>query len=691
MSQVIFIAFVLCFSGHSFLNNVAMAHRTLPDGVTCGNQFNSSSTALVIPNTAISWASYRIMTCDEPNTWYEGSFIEGQVIKFTVGVPRLERFAHVRMNVVITGPNLPLLSTLEKAEIPQAILDEIGGNGAVLFEAPEDQSTCVHLTSQEMQFASEVVGSRCEFHEEFGDSHSWVLLDEKLMLNSTGTFRMVLYNRKQTATKAWFACCDWPEDFTTPYDMPDANCPYCGTKPKENPVWASHFYEQRSMAEYGGFPNNETCLGADITIQEPTEGQCPLVDSGIDKNETENNCVLHCSGGSCHSHNVFGGCVFEIDWMIPEPRLPGSGSSIKNLVLFTGDAIKLKTADQFAHNVYEFLDPEDAEMCNFSNSIERANTEETDIGHLIAFSDAGEYFLACSILCDGLNAPPCHCSIGQKLKVEVKDVSEGKMCHSHNYSMPNEVNPTTCPDNFVVVSSVGDGTYAPPGLCAEFCMPSTSVPPQLTMSSCAGIGYDVFVEQKTISPPNISPSTEGYRRLQRNIDVKLYSNEGTIDCHCHSFENITCNAEGDGLYDEHISEITQFCQGIVNGTEYTCPYNCFQPFEVLHLHYLLCDYRIPHPFFKLIEKTQKCHLAARSYNGSECGSFETELSNQPLNEDSKGLSAGQIAGAVIGSLAILSIIIAIAAYVYKQNIRKSQTEKKQNASTFNSQKKRQAK
>jgi len=107
------------------------------------------------------------------------------------------------------------------------------------------------------------------------------------------------------------------------------------------------------------------------------------------------------------------------------------------------------------------------------------------------------------------------------------------------------------------------------------------------------------------------------------MDMLIMAKPSDEPCHCHSYEEILCSAKGDALYDEHIKEITQYCQGIVDGTEKTCPYNCFQPFEVLHLHYLSCKYRSPHELFLKVQATAKCHLAERSKDGSECGAPKT--------------------------------------------------------------------
>merc|ERR1712032_222370 len=81
------------------------------------------------------------------------------------------------------------------------------------------------------------------------------------------------------------------------------------------------------------------------------------------------------------------------------------------------------------------------------------------------------------------------------------------------------------------------------------------------------------------------------------------------DCRCHSYEEIACPDAGvsDALDDEHIEEITNFCQGVVDGTEAECPYLCYQPIEVLHLHYLECPSRAVHDTYALVDATGLCH------------------------------------------------------------------------------------
>ena len=148
------------------------AHRSLPQGVTCGSQFNSSDTALTVPNPAVSWASYRIFTCDEPVFWLEAEAVEGgQTLHFTATVPVLDRFAGARITAALIGPGLPALTTdTDTSNVPQDVVTyaEENGHGVSIYKSPEDQSTCDHLQSEAMSAESEVVDGRCHFYERFG-------------------------------------------------------------------------------------------------------------------------------------------------------------------------------------------------------------------------------------------------------------------------------------------------------------------------------------------------------------------------------------------------------------------------------------------------------------------------------------------------------------------------------------------
>ncbi|CAK0804701.1 unnamed protein product [Prorocentrum cordatum] len=156
-----------------------------------------------------------------------------------------------------------------------------------------------------MASASDVADGRCHFHEPYGDTHSWVLLDETLIAADGGSFRFAVFSADGTPAKLSFACCDWPEDFTTAYAMPDAECPFCGTMANFS-SYSSHFYEAKDMAEYGGFPAAGSCGAIGDSFGGPSATQCPPAQVAEDWEQQPQSCILGCTGEECHSHNIFG-------------------------------------------------------------------------------------------------------------------------------------------------------------------------------------------------------------------------------------------------------------------------------------------------------------------------------------------------------------------------------------------------
>merc|ERR1712127_154601 len=134
--------------------------------------------------------------------------------------------------------------------------------------------------------------------------------------------------------------------------------------------------------------------------------------------------------------------------------------------------------------------------------------------------------------------------------------------------------------------------------------------PGAVRGTCESVGFSVFVETTTVQQTGSPVAME--------VMIMAASNAVSPTCHCHSYEEITCDSAGDGLYDEHIDELQTYCQQIVSGSETECPHKCFQPFEVLHLHYLQCGLRPKHDLYKQIENTHKCHLAAKAPFGTQC-------------------------------------------------------------------------
>jgi hypothetical protein len=151
--------------------------------------------------------------------------------------------------------------------------------------------------------------------------------------------------------------------------------------------------------------------------------------------------------------------------------------------------------------------------------------------------------------------------------------------------------------------------------CAEFCTMAAGIQFMVGVAEglCSSAGYSVLVEQISVTPQG-SPMA-----LQVNVkkmpDRRRLDSTATGVCHCHSYEEIKCDAAGDALYDEHIVELQTYCQGVVDGTDLTCPFKCFQPWEVMHLYYMECDTRPVHSLFTQIEATGKCHMASASPSG----------------------------------------------------------------------------
>ena len=662
---------------------VVDAHRSLPSGITCGSQFASPETALVIPNPAISWATYSMFTCEDPVQWFEASASANQELKFTVTVPVLDRFEFVRMSAVFLGPGLPPISP-QDTTLPDSVRQYAAeaGVGGVVFDSPLDQSSCDHLTSEEMKRETTVKDGRCHFYEPFGGSNLWVVMDEVLTIpfsfqDGGGVYKIAVYEQFRSTAKASFACCDWPEDFATPFELPETECEVCGTNPKDNAAWTSLFYEQKTMEEFAGYPPLQDCLAADpIPVELPQGEQCPPLPTADDMlMQQPEGCVLGCSSsGECHSHNVFGGCVHVLDWVL-EPKF--GDAAVKNVVIFKGDTIKFKHTmeDGFVHDVWQLADDQAFEQCSFDGATNLAGVEDVAIGHDITFDEAGTYHFTCSIGCDtpvssmtaeSRQADLCHCTIGQKLTVEVKDPTEGLRCHSHTQTQNGHahtehghthsdhshehtdhhnhkrkaseslVSPLSCPEGLENARTVNNSVYGAMGEdeCSEQCTSpmALSFMTGVELGSCIDLGFVFNPTMKTVRPAG-SPS---------DVEVRVSSSNEMeeSDCHCHSYEEIVCpenETPEDTLYVEHIDEIVEYCQGILDGTETDCPYKCFQPIEVLHLHYIECPSRPVDPIYAAVNATNLCHIAADAPAGTdEC----PVVSLAPINDKVSGSLVG---------------------------------------------------
>jgi len=582
--------------------NPCKAHRSLPPAITCGEQFSSPDSPLVIPNPEISWANYGMYTCEYPVSWFEAAAEENQELKFTVTVPVLERFKNVRMTVVIIGPGLQDLP--DDDNMPDSVKEYAKNNalGGVIYKSPIDQSTCDHLTSPEMIKESTVIDDRCFFYEPFSGTNNWVVMDEIFTVSNNTEFKIAFYEENGTTAKASFACCDWPEDFATPYPIPESECPACGSTDNN---WIYVYYETGPMAEYGGFPAIEVCPADPGPTEYPSGDQCPPDEDDDDVPPQPESCNLGCSSdGECHSHNALGGCVQYLDW---DTKPMFGNAHVKNVIIFKGDTIQFKNPSTIMpHNLYCMANETALEMCDFNGSTEVANVGEISFGYDILYDEAGTFYYSCSI--------GNHCLEGQKLTVVVKDATEGLECHDHEQDDPYSPPECSSTAGLVNARAVDNPSYGAMNAneCSDFCMfgPFLEAIPDIEAGTCGELGFTNNATTKTIRPPG-SPL---------DVEVTIVSNQAESICHCHSYEEIPCPEDEtpeDTIYAEHIDEIQTFCTGILDGTDDVCPYKCFQPMEVLHLHYLACPSREVDPTYEAVEATNMCHIAAPSPDGEE--------------------------------------------------------------------------
>lgn len=192
--------------------------------------------------------------------------------------------------------------------------------------------------------------------------------------------------------------------------------------------------------------------------------------------------------------------------------------------------------------------------------------------------------------------------------------------------------PAACEEGQVTAYTVGDTTYgaADDSQCVQMCASKAGLQwmAGVKEGACADEGFGTMVEAKEVQPAG-SPVKMGVTIMAKGGAAAPVS----PNCHCHSYEEIKCDASGQDLYDEHIDEINEHCKGIVDGTDDACPYKCFQPFEVLHLNYLECDTRPKDALYLKIKATKKCHKAAKPAYGKASECPEVVLEEEDHHED----------------------------------------------------------
>lgn len=151
---------------------LAWAHKpvTIDAGRTdAGNAFS-------IDDIAVSQVGYINCTPDKPELWFTFTAQAGGVLKAQLGVPKIERFAGLRPEMVVLGPGLPTV------EVPFAIPE---GYGGVIFSMAAETPT--------------------EFDEEFTGTPSWQFDEISYAIPADGRYYLVGYLPNGEAGKFWMA------------------------------------------------------------------------------------------------------------------------------------------------------------------------------------------------------------------------------------------------------------------------------------------------------------------------------------------------------------------------------------------------------------------------------------------------------------------------------------------------------
>ena len=144
------------------------------------------------------------------------------------------------------------------------------------------------------------------------------------------------------------------------------------------------------------------------------------------------------------------------------------------------------------------------------------------------------------------------------------------------------------------------------------------------------------------------PQLEENKNCQfvRNHDIELCTSSNTVLANCpftcgacdsdhdhhHVDEHLQMSCEEDDeLYLEHIVEIEEYCEGVLEGTDTECPYLCLQPMSVLHLYYsVTCPNVDVDATYTAVEASNKCHA---DDHGHEEPAADTE---DEVCEDTRG-------------------------------------------------------
>jgi len=653
------------------LARLGSSHRTIPEGTTCGLQFSTAEDPLVIPDPSISWATYRNVGCDGPVIYLSAELEESQPIAITIGVPEIERLAPLRPRALITGPGLPALTSEELALLPDEVAAPTGANGGIILESPVNQSTCEHLDSEPMAVSATVKDDRCHFYEPFGGSNSWVLIDYAGEAADAGEYTLATWipgpegGDDTQSGKIWVACCEWPEDFATPFDFPEPECSTCGANTETRNMgmgkWMEAFYEQNGF-EGATFPPVVSCSSKDaatsnegaetgeslvqcreaLTLPDPPPNEMELwmienadsmtgmstpgletssppttgpALSSAEASGVKSECVLHGNSPELHSHNAFGGCEYPVEWTETGGRFEDAANNGGDLPAtfraFVGDTLSLNGGAP----LFEVASEEALKACDLSAAVELSPSVE---GFKFDFSEAGNRYLI---------GDAAACAAGAQLEVELKDASEGLFCHEHTTQRRRLLQGQACTaPGTVAIRMQGEAGEMFDGAadeCIEFCSPSfvTNFMQGAEEGSCADAGFSTLAREETKQPVGSPMAVDitvftaggagaavepGSEEAGGEQAVSGNAGPATSECHCHSYEEIECGPEGDALYEEHVLEIQEYCVDLEDAS--TCPYKCMQPWGVLHLHYKECSLREPFQEWLAVSESL-CHVA----------------------------------------------------------------------------------
>lgn len=150
----------------------AQAHK--PIAVDGGP--TDAATAYVIDDVDISQVVYHEAKPGQPEVWLSFEIEAGTTLDLQLGVPLIERYAHLRPAMALLGPGL------DEVELPFAIPE---GYGAMVFTTEGQDPD--------------------GFHEEFTGTESWRFEDVSITVPVSGKYYLVAYLPSGEPGKLWMA------------------------------------------------------------------------------------------------------------------------------------------------------------------------------------------------------------------------------------------------------------------------------------------------------------------------------------------------------------------------------------------------------------------------------------------------------------------------------------------------------